>query len=810
MPDPSDYALRDGSNIITASFRTALEAVSLADSPIDPAAPPFNADRTGGEDCFEAFKAAVTAGIQRASANGGMFVFKPAPGTYRFSWDHAAGYSVSGSGLTGLNQRVCFIVNDPAVKWVVFDFTGVTLLQDGEDWTDWSSVFLVRNAHAEFRNGTFDYVNYPYFQGTVEALGSNYIDVRRDPDGPAAPTFAQIFEITQYSDLMSDFDDRYPINIALDRDEYSNDPTNPNPYFRGPLTLLSLGSDLWRISGIAAGAEMTQLSTRAPVGRYVLCKGATDGPAWINAISCPSLKVSGATCYVTAESFLLAKQCGATEIVGNRIVPKPGYLATCMRGVFDIGDQSGSIQIVNNDLYGAGDDPIGLYPQSIGRLHYEAANQILGFSVINYYDAPKIGVAAIIYDANNVEKCRIRVTGVGPFLPDYRRLLTISILDGSLPTDLTNHVAQVVSDIPVASVVGNRIRSVRSRAMWIGVAGRYSGNVIENTSDEAILFGLSKTNPRDYFTGGDGIVCVDNIIRGANRSSYYPAAISIVATKTGSTLPAEPTTSRIVRNVVIERNIIVDTPQMGVFLCGVQSARVARNAFMNVCSKPTGGESLVVYNFNSASRRVIGVINCTGLEFSSNTLKEIAGAELYQINSGFGGASADINVLLNDDQDGVGENLFNQSIRAKSAAEAKLIAEATGSNRAALDLMNDDSFFEIYCSEFGLFFQDRFQTPPVNLWYMLASSAGNPGALLPTEDNSRDLGSANGMLRRLFAGQHVFRSYTVAQANALTPSGSGFTVIHVSNGASGQPCLAGWSGGAWKVLATLGANISAT
>lgn len=52
-------------------------------------------------------------------------------------------------------------------------------------------------------------------------------------------------------------------------------------------------------------------------------------------------------------------------------------------------------------------------------------------------------------------------------------------------------------------------------------------------------------------------------------------------------------------------------------------------------------------------------------------------------------------------------------------------------------------------------------------------------------------------------------SYTVAQANALSPQPATGSLIYVSNGNAGAACLAVRSGGAWLRIA-LGAAISAT
>ena len=52
---------------------------------------------------------------------------------------------------------------------------------------------------------------------------------------------------------------------------------------------------------------------------------------------------------------------------------------------------------------------------------------------------------------------------------------------------------------------------------------------------------------------------------------------------------------------------------------------------------------------------------------------------------------------------------------------------------------------------------------------------------------------------------------TVAQMNALTSDDGALLgqVAYVSNGNAGSPCLAMYDGSAWKVIATLGATISA-
>ncbi len=581
---------------------------SSAEAPVDPAAAPFNADATGSKDAFSAFTAAFQEATARARVNGGTARLKPSPGRYLIRWDGATGFDVNPVGrLTGLNQRYCFVVDDPAVKRLILDLTDVTLVHGGRNWTEWASLLLVDGAALEVVGGVLDYECRPFLQGVVSAVGRDSIDVALDPAFGETPSFSEVFEIVNYGRSETDPAKRFPVSIAFDRDAYTKEP----------LRLSALGAGVVRLSGVAA-SEIGMLSRRAPVGTLVVCKGATDGPAWFNAFNAPQVTLRGVTCHASAESVALTVQCGQVTVESCRIVPRPGSnaLAVTMRGGFDVCDTRGRTRFAGNDFSGTGDDPIALYGQSLARLTRLGPDAMRAFSVANYYTTLSPNLRFVLYDAGYAEVARGEIVEVGPFRPDYTRDLRVALSSGALPDNLAGHIAQVVTDLPKAEVVNNRIRNVRARAIWTGVSGLYANNTIEDITDEAILFQSSKTNPQDFYTGGDGVEIIDNVIRGACRSAYYAAAIRVFATRPGALTAA---TGYPLKNVTIRGNLIEDCPNQAILLGGVDGAEVVGNTLRGVSSRTPSGE-LADLGFSASDRAAFGYVNCRRVRFRDNAL----------------------------------------------------------------------------------------------------------------------------------------------------------------------------------------------
>ncbi|MGA0533609.1 right-handed parallel beta-helix repeat-containing protein [Hansschlegelia sp. KR7-227] len=598
--------------------------------PVDPAASPFDADPSGQIDSFAAFAAAVREAIRRARVNGGTAHLKPSPGRYLIHWDGVTGYNPHTSGSTWINQRFCFVFNDPAVKEVIVDLSGVELLQGGADWTQWASMFLVVGGKATFlgSGAKLDYVNPPFLQGAVEAIGDSTIDIRLDPGHATLPSFDEIFEITQFSDHDAQRDERYPLSIAFLRSSYAATP--------GPAPMAEIEPGLYRISGFTPW-EMSQLKIRAAVGTFVAAKGSKDGPAWFNTIGCDPVRIAGFDCYASGESFALNTLSRNIAFIDNRIAPRPGSgaVVSCMRGGAEAFDCGGEITVRGCEMVGTGDDAVAVTGSALARMTRLGPASFRAYSTGFFYGVPPAGSRFVLYDAAYVEKARGRLDRIGPHQPGFLRDIDVTLSSGELPSDMTGCVATMPDFQPVADVSDLRIRNIRGRAVYTGAGGRYRRLTIENTSDEGILLQPTKGQQLASAFVTDEIEISDNDIRGACRQGFYPAAIRVFASSTLDSQKAALNTP--LGHVRIENNTIRDSLNQAILVAGAREVAIRGNRVDNVAKLAPGGE-LSALGF--AERATIGLINCGTVTISGQTVAGAEGATLYATSAHAGGAIA--------------------------------------------------------------------------------------------------------------------------------------------------------------------------
>ncbi|MGA0530643.1 hypothetical protein [Hansschlegelia sp. KR7-227] len=625
-----------------ATARVNIDAAALSDEPVNPAAPPFNADRTGATNSAAAFTAAFAEAVARAQTNGGVAHVRPSPGRYLIQWDGVSGYSVNpgATSFTGINQRYCVVVNDPAVKSVVLDLTGVTLVMGGTDWTEWASFLLVKGAERHVINGTLDYAHRPFFQGTVNVVGASAISVQIDPAFGEAPSFSEVFEIVLYSEYDNTRAERYPLVLALDRHAYTGTPA--------PMT--NQGGGLYRIFDLTPDEMAFISSTALTTGSTVVVKGCTDGPAWFNGILCPATSIVGTTCHCSAEALFLNTLCLNSTVENVRVVPRPGSnaLAVVMRDAFDHFDCGGSVKVSGCEVVGTGDDGTAIIGSALISLQRVTATTMSAFSYGHYYGVAPIGSHFAIYNASHVQVAAGVITAIGGFDADYLRLYTVELSSGSLPVDMTDHIAPILEYQPLARVRGNRFRSIRGRAIYSGARGIYSDNIIENTTDEAILIHPSKGNNAANYTGGRGIEIDGNDIRGACRATFYPAAIRVFASSPAPTGSQEAALNYPYKKVSVRNNLIADCPHMAVLIAGVEQGDIFGNTMVNAAWATPAGEQTAL---GLSTKAVFGYINCKKVAIKRNTLIDCNGASVSVSTTANGGANIGVVVSNNADMD---------------------------------------------------------------------------------------------------------------------------------------------------------------
>lgn len=735
-----------------------------------------------GADYRTIISAAITRATALAADNGGHFALKLHPGEYHFSWDGVSGWD-SGLGIStaALNYRSIFVIDNAAVTHVTLDFTGAVLVQKGEDKDTWASLFYIADAEVDIIEGNFDMENRTFTQGTCTAIGADYYEFEVDEefDPTQTPSFAQISEVIRFSDvtLGPDRPERTVTTFPLDRDEYSD--------LFAPL--VSQGSGVYRITGLS-GAEVTALTNQAPVGAYVLVRGMADGACTFSIMNSPRVHVRNSVCHNAIMRFVFCNRPENASFDNVKVIPpawSKNVVACTMRGAIDCFNSLGPVSVQGGELYGAGDDAIGLTGMALSRMEYISATSFKAFSNSHFFNGPApVGSRFFLYDADFAEVAQGKITAVGAVNPsdDWLATYTVSITSGALPADMSDHIMPLTRGLARARVNQVKIQNIRGRGIWTSLAGNYDDNDISWTANEAILVQPTEGGGAyadTFYQGGEGISASRNYINGACRNTFYPAAIRILGTEYTLASDNNVTVSaaKPYKNVKVDGNTILRSGHAAILVGGIEGLSVRNNDIYSAQLTGSSGEEVDL----AIGQTVIAYINVSDAHIDGNKGRSLGGATFIAGFTHGTGTNEKIARGLNWNLDATTIESYTAynigsgkapggaaGMSYKPGANSEHVIEADGTFNATLVQKNGAREGRIVWNSSGWSFNDT--TAGATRFNVSADGYHLPGA-----DNTYDKGSTSLRWRDIFSRRYYVGAVATMPfigANAGSPEGS--------------------------------------
>lgn len=574
------------------------------------------ADQSGSNDIRGALAQAAAIVSAQDQVRRRRWYIDGRGGTWRVDWDHATGY---GGGIpavtpTTYNARCCVLFQNAEI---VFDFTGATILHGGASEADWATVFRLRHCAVSVLGGTYDYVNLPFFQGTVTARGADWLDVTLDP-GTAPPSFATAYRVHPYDAQ------RRPTAAGVGR--------SPGQ----PYSLSDRGNGVWRVSGFSL-AEMSAfgMTTYIPNGTTVTVTGMEDGPQWFRFDGCSRVRLRDCTVNACVDSFATGHLIKNLDARGCVAEPRPGYLVSCHRALLNF-FSVGRTNVLENTASYTLDDCFAIQGTSLAR--YSGATypmERLSSTSFNAFGnfhfmhlSLPVGTRLSVFEGDYQWRCECTVTGVADIAGSWMKTYTVSIQSGALPLVMADCLAIVRDYQARGAIEGNATENIRGRSIFTSIIGSVSRNRTMNNSDEAILHETSRTNWENSFQDADGLMVCDNQVRNPCLNPFYPAGIVVRAanmlgvTSAPFVLPNAATSGATPkRNVAVRGNLVTGAQNMALMIGGVRHFVATDNIFDDIAANGSVSDA-----FDALDAAVVGIDSSAQGVVGRNRMTNIHGA----------------------------------------------------------------------------------------------------------------------------------------------------------------------------------------
>jgi len=292
--------------------------------------------------------------------------------------------------------------------------------------------------------------------------------------------------------------------------------------------------------------------------------------------------------------------------------------------------------------------------------------------------------------------------------------------------------------------------------------GQYNNNRFDWITNEAIMLNPAGggSSVSYFYGGGSRLQINNNIIRRAVANGYWTAPIHVFGSTVASDLVVA--TQKPIKLVQIHGNLFDTAPHMFILLAGVNGFSV-RDNYGESC----GGWSTTDFSILDA----IGITEPVGAVTYKDCQDGVIGDNTWKslLNSVTTTAAYGTNTDVRLDGDTnldqtTPEKTISQNLRVyRSGTNLEIVVEASLSFNPSIRFKNGESEWQIFASNFGLFFKDV----EAGLNRM---AINQDGVIVAGADNTYDFGYSGASRFRVFYAANRFEAPAMAINNAAGTS----------------------------------------